>query len=176
MSKYLKRGAYHYHEFSQETPYRHHVLDLVSQIELHVDKRLLLPKAVEVGSGEGLILDQLSKRGFSCRGCDLDQEAVRLSTVMNGLVKLGSVGIFEGQTFDVALLCDVLEHVPDPIAMMAAARALAPVVVIAVPDRHDRHAIHEVDPKSVVSYMETSCKLIHQSRRHARHLMIFDSV
>ena len=176
MSKYQQRGAYHYEEFGKPTTYRLHVLDLVDRIMDHVPKELLLPKVAEIGCGEGLILSQLSRQGFLCEGCDVDLMAVELGKKHGNRVQLGTIDVFKGREFHVVLLCDVLEHVENPALVMADARALAPfgLVVIAVPDRKDRHAIHEVDPRAVKSYMEPNgFECVHQSQRHARHLMIF---
>lgn len=172
MSKYEQRGAYHYDEFKRGTSiYRAHVLDLIEKIERYVKPR---GDVIEIGAGEGLILDQLGQRGFVCDGCDTDPTAVLLATQKRNPVLHGSTELFRGRTADAVLLCDVLEHVKDPIAMMAFARETAPVVVIAIPDREDRHAINKIDPPAVKSYMEPSgWTCVHQSQRHARHLMIF---
>ena len=178
MSKYQQRGAYHYDEFKRETSvYRAHVLDLLAKIEPLVPKELLLPKVVEIGAGEGLILHEIQERfGFETKGCDVDPTAVVLATQLGNRVQLGTIDLFEGHTADVVLLCDVLEHVENPIAVMAAARKIGEfgIVVIAVPDRRDPHAIHVVEPKQIRSYMEPDgWDCIHQSQRHARHLLIF---
>lgn len=174
MSKYEQRGAYHYEEFRRTTSiYRAHVLDLVAKIEEFVPAR---GDILEVGAGEGLILDQLGQRGFVCDGCDVDVTAVLLAKQKGNSVELGSIELYIGRAkkTDAVLLCDVLEHVENPIAVMAAAREIADVVVIAIPDREDRHAIHDVDPAAVKLYMEPSgYECVHQSQRHARHLLIF---
>lgn len=174
MSKYEQRGAYHYDEFRRETSvYRAHVLDLLDKIELHAPAKPHCD-VIEIGAGEGLILDQLGQRGFVCDGCDIDTAAVILAKQKRNPVEHGSIELFQGRKVDLVLLCDVLEHVEDPIAVMAAARELAPMVVIAVPDRRDPHAIHVVEPDAVRSYMEPNgYDCVHQSQRHARHLLIF---
>ena len=190
MSKYQQRGAYHYDEFRRpQSIYRAHVLDLIAQLERFLPKDLLLPKVIEVGAGEGLILREIQERmGLECLGCDLDPTAVLLAKQLGNKVELGTIDVFKGETADVVLLCDVLEHVESPIAVMAAAREhvespiavmaaareLAPMVVIAVPDRRDPHAIHVVEPDVVKGYMEPSgYDCVYQSQRHARHLLIF---
>lgn len=178
MSKYASRGAYHYDEFNDDTTYRAHVLDLVQKIEDHTDKRLLLPKVIEIGSGEGLILDQLTRKGFTCEGCDIDSVAVGLAKIYKNRVYQGSIENFKGRTdASVVLLCDVLEHVESPIAVMAAAREFVGkhgIVVIAIPDRKDKHAINAIGPGFIHLHMEPHLKCVHESRRHARHLMIFE--
>jgi 2-polyprenyl-3-methyl-5-hydroxy-6-metoxy-1,4-benzoquinol methylase len=176
MSKYKQRGAYHYTEFNANTPYRHHVEDLVIQVTGRVSKQLLLPKVIEIGAGEGLILSRFEiHAGYSCKGCDLDMAAVELAHAKKNNVKLGSVEIFAGEKADVVLLCDVLEHVPHPVAMMASACKLAPMVVIAIPDRPDAHAIHEPQPGPFIEAMKRNgFDCVYRAQRHARHLMIFE--
>lgn len=178
MSKYRQRGAYHYDEFSKPTTYRAHVLDLVERVIENVPKALLLPTVIEIGAGEGLILSELQRQGgFVCEGCDVDPEAVSLAAAKGNRVRLGTVDVvFPRREADVVLLCDVLEHVKDPIMVMARASDIGHngIVVIATPDRNDPHAIHEVTPEAIKSYMKpNNFKRIHQSQRHARHLLIF---
>jgi 2-polyprenyl-3-methyl-5-hydroxy-6-metoxy-1,4-benzoquinol methylase len=175
MSKYEKRGAYHYAEFADpKSIYRAHVLDLVDRVMEHVNKKLLLPTVVEIGAGEGLILDQFSRQGLSCRGCDIDATAVRLAKEKGNRVELGSIELFTDQRFDVVLLCDVLEHVKHPLAMLAAACTLSRgLVVVAVPDREDKHAIHAIDLVGVETGLP-GWECLHRAQRHARWFGIFE--
>lgn len=171
MSKYLQLGAYHYELFAKKgDPYREHVLDLIEKIEEHVTTG---GDIYEIGCGEGLIIDQLKQRGFNTEGCDVDQAAVVLGVMKGNLIRKGEC-FLEDREWDAVLLCDVLEHMEDPSAVMAHARSIAPVVIIAVPDRPDRHACHQINPDAVRTYMvQNGFECIHQSRRHARYLWIF---
>jgi 2-polyprenyl-3-methyl-5-hydroxy-6-metoxy-1,4-benzoquinol methylase len=169
MSKYVERGAYHYAEFDDSTtPYHKHVMDLVQRINVFVEG----DRIFEVGAGEGLILRQLSRLGFSCLGCDIDGRAVELAVEKGNDVRLGSIESFEAGSYDAVLMCDVLEHVEDFDRTIEAAQKMAKVVVVAVPDRLDRHAVrqHIVD---AVSTKFLSWELQHIEQRHARWLMIF---
>lgn len=169
-SKYKLRGAYHYWEFNERTPYRNHVEDLVEQVMKHGPKSL-----VEIGAGEGLILSRFEKRGLVCVGCDIDPHAVRLAKREGNKVHLGTVDYFAGQVFDVALLCDVLEHVEDFEGTIEAAQMLAPLVVVATPDRHDPYAVRQPTVDSIITRFK-GWELLHTSQRHARWLMIFGAI
>jgi len=176
MSKYEKRGAYHYAEFADpKSIYRKHVLDLVEKVMEHVNPKLLLPTLAEIGAGEGLILSQFSRQGLSCSGCDTDPTAVRLAAEKGNRVELGSFEVFGGdERFDVVLLCDVLEHVKHPLAMLAAACKLSRgLVVVAVPDREDKHAIHAIDLVGVETGLP-GWEWLHRAQRHARWFGIFE--
>ena len=174
MSKYQQRGAYHYDLFARKgDPYREHVLDLIEQIQ-----KVVGPGAdiFECGCGEGLILSQLTLRGYNCEGCDTDPVAIGLGKAKGNVVFEDEI-FEENRGWDAVLLCDVLEHVKDPIAVMNHAKHIARVVVIAIPDRTDPNAINKITPEDLSLFMEGDptipFKLVHQSQRHARHLMIF---
>lgn len=172
MSKYKLRGAYHYDEFKKDTPYRKHVLDLVEKISEVVPFGSTL---FEVGAGEGLILRKLDEKGYVVEGCDTDRHAVALAYDKGNKVMHGQIDDFteDGDEYGAVLMCDVLEHVNDPISTIMIAKKIAPILVIAIPDRKDRHAQHEVTPEDIESYVGTGYKLVHRSQRHARHLMIY---
>lgn len=176
MSKYRQRGAYHYTEFNANTPYRHHVEDLVIQVSARLKKPM--PKIIEIGAGEGLILSRFQiHAGFMCKGCDTDPVAVDLARYKKNDVKLGSIELFEGEQADAVLLCDVLEHVQEPLEIMEKAVKIAPMVVIACPDREDPHAVNDggSDPGWITRRMQAlGFEVVHKSQRHARHLMIFE--
>lgn len=172
MSKYQKRGAYHYAEFAdKKSTYHAHVIDLLKVVEKHVKPR---GDILDVGAGEGLIMHKLSELGFVCRGCDVDQWAVHLAAEKGNDVIYGMIGHFISQKFDAVLICDVLEHVGDPLNTVGLAKKLAPVVVIAIPDRHDPYAVNELAPNNVLDYFDDlDWKNVHQDQRHARHVFVF---
>lgn len=179
-SKYEVRGAYHYAEFKKDTPYRRHVLDLVEQVTSFVDNRLLFPKLLDIGCGEGLVMSQFSKQGFQCTGLEVDKTAIKLgrekgNTILDNQAGEDMAFVDKIEKFDVVLLCDVLEHTTDPIKVMNIAKQLADIVVVATPDREDKHATHEVRPGSVVDYF-MGWELLHCRQRHARWLMIFKKI
>jgi SAM-dependent methyltransferase len=106
----------------------------------HVE-RLLRTRAerlVEIGCGDGALLAELERRGTAgaLAGFDVSEEAVRAARARG----LERVEAFDGRrlpagadSFDVALLSHVLEHVDDPPALLREAARVAPTVVVEVP-------------------------------------------
>jgi SAM-dependent methyltransferase len=102
---------------------------------------------VEIGCGAGSLLAELAARGVAPRldGFDLSAPAIEIA---------GSHGIpgvraevFDGArvpagdgAYDLAVLSHVLEHVPDPAALLAEAARVAPWVLIEVPLEDNRSA------------------------------------
>lgn len=172
MSKYEDRGAYHYAEFAdKKSIYRAHVLDLLAVVQKHTKPRGDL---LDVGAGEGLISRKLSEAGFVVRGCDVDKRAVELAAEKGNDVILGTIENFVGGHFDAVLICDVLEHVEDPVDVVEQAKRLAPIIVIAVPDRHDPHACNEILANDVLDFFDDAdWKDVHHETRHARHFFVF---
>lgn len=178
MSKYQQRGAYHYAEFKTPgTPYRAHVLDVVRHIEKHVPYP---GNIVDIGCGEGLVLRKLTEMGHRAVGCEVDQHAVKLAHEKGNDVREGMVDVFDGQTFDAALMLDVLEHVKDEDLewTLLSIQDLAPLVFMAVPDRTDPHGFrtftleeikHVFDPVEEDDF-EWEC--LHAETRHARHFVV----
>lgn len=175
MSKYLQRGAYHYDLFATPgDPYREHVLDLVQQIGKVAPKNASI---LEVGAGEGLILSRLEELGYDVAGCDTDREACRLANMKGNEVWLGTLHRFADRAeFDVVLFSDSLEHIEDPDEAIAIAQQMAPVLVIAIPDRNDRHAVRQMVPSDVIKWIGDGWELVHSDTRCARHLMVFQRV
>ena len=104
------------------------------------------PRVLDVGCGTGFLLEQLAGRGFSGIGVDLSPESVEHANR-----RLGEIGASDRLTavvgsayepphgpYDLIALTDVLEHLEDPRACLAALRAqLAPegLLVISTPNR-----------------------------------------
>ena len=106
----------------------------------HVERLLdaRVDRLVEIGCGDGALLAELERRGAagSLHGFDVSEEAVRAARARG----LESVEVFDGRrvpvandAFDAAVLSHVLEHVPDPVALLREAARTAPTVVIEVP-------------------------------------------
>ena len=74
-------------------------------------------KILDVGCGDGRMLDFIRQRSmadYSYTGIDLCEEAIALARVLNGGGKFLSKDIKEiDETFDIVLLIEVLEHIPD---------------------------------------------------------------
>lgn len=103
-------------------------------------------RVLDIGCGTGFLLERLAERGFSGLGIDLSPESVE-----HARRRLAEIGAADRLTavvgsayeppagpFDLIALTDVLEHLEDPRACLAALRAqLAPsgLLVISTPNR-----------------------------------------
>jgi SAM-dependent methyltransferase len=108
----------------------------VSRLERYAGPGRLL----DVGCGEGAFLRAARKRGWEVFGTELTAETARFARESGGLdVRTGGPAEwgFEAGTFDAVTFWHVLEHVPDPVAMLEqCARLLRPggLIVVAVPN------------------------------------------
>lgn len=102
----------------------------------HPQARTLL----EIGSGGGLLIAEAQKLGLEAIGVELSKSLVAAAERLNG-VKLIQ-GIFPhpqlaGKSFDLVFVVDVIEHVENPVQLLAdCAGALAPggLLVVVTPD------------------------------------------
>jgi SAM-dependent methyltransferase len=102
----------------------------------------LSPRSVaEIGCGDGALLAELGARGLAGElyGFEVSEEAARIART-RGAPGLVEVKVFDGArlpvddgAFDVALLSHVLEHVPDPAALLREAARVSRAVVLEVP-------------------------------------------
>jgi 2-polyprenyl-6-hydroxyphenyl methylase/3-demethylubiquinone-9 3-methyltransferase len=92
-------------------------------------------KALDVGSGGGYLSEEIARLGFDVTGVDPSAESVKAATEhagASGLAIRYDLGAGEslpygGDSFDVVLCCDVLEHVRDvPKVIAEIARVLKP--------------------------------------------------
>jgi 2-polyprenyl-3-methyl-5-hydroxy-6-metoxy-1,4-benzoquinol methylase len=79
-------------------------------------------RLLDVGCAMGFLLEVAEQAGFEGWGLDLNPEAVRVAREKFGVriaqAELGA-SAFPGVDFDAVTLIDVLEHVPDPAALLA---------------------------------------------------------
>src|SRR5919199_1492155 len=96
-------------------------------------------RLVEIGCGSGSLLAELAARGVApaLEGFDLSSAAIEIARDQ-GLAGV-RVPASEG-AYDVAVLSHVLEHVPDPAALLAEAARVAAWVVVEVPLEDNRSA------------------------------------
>jgi ubiquinone/menaquinone biosynthesis C-methylase UbiE len=102
----------------------------------------LSPSSVaEIGCGDGALLAELGARGLAgeLHGFEVSREAARIARG-RGAPGLTGVTVFDGsrlpvgdRAFDLALLSHVLEHVPDPGALLREAARVSRAVVLEVP-------------------------------------------
>jgi SAM-dependent methyltransferase len=100
----------------------------------------LLPRSVlDVGCGDGALLSALRARGLAARlaGVEITQQAVVLARARDGV---GPVELYDGErlpfaphAFDLGVLSHVLEHVPDPAALLGEVARVCGAVIVEVP-------------------------------------------
>jgi SAM-dependent methyltransferase len=94
---------------------------------------------LEIGCGDGAVLSELHRRGFGGRlsGVEISQAAV---SIARQRPEIDSVELYDGAhlpvadgTYDLGILCHVLEHVRDPPALLAQAARACRAVLVEVP-------------------------------------------
>lgn len=101
---------------------------------------------VDIGAGEGSVLQSLANRGFGRRYCALDISASGVERIRDrhipGLVDCRQ---FDGYTvpypdanFDLAIMSHVVEHVEHPRLLLNEAARVAKLVFVEVPLEHNR--------------------------------------
>ncbi|HTY96798.1 MAG TPA: class I SAM-dependent methyltransferase [Solirubrobacteraceae bacterium] len=108
-------------------------------IELCARGGLAPSTVLDVGCGDGALLDELSRRGFggTLSGLELSSAAVAIARGRPGLERVEQ---FDGthvpsgdDEYDLGVLSHVLEHVPDPPSLLAEVARACRAVVIEVP-------------------------------------------
>ncbi len=94
---------------------------------------------LEVGCGDGALLSELHRRGFAERLCgvEITQAAVAIARDRE---EIDSVELYDGLhlpaaegAYDLGILSHVLEHVPDPPALLAEVARACRAVILEVP-------------------------------------------
>jgi 2-polyprenyl-3-methyl-5-hydroxy-6-metoxy-1,4-benzoquinol methylase len=176
MSKYLQRGCYHFQEFANpNTTYAKHVDDLIGWLRKLVgeDPNVL---AIDVGCGEGLIMNQLELGlGWKTEGHDIDEIAISMAKRLcpRSTIHKSSEMIGYNPGCDVILFCDSLEHMSHWREQLEWAKPLTNWLVIAVPDRHDPHGEQDFKPDFADTILSEWGDIVHRATRHARHLTIW---
>ncbi len=108
-------------------------------IELCRRAGLAPARTLEVGCGDGALLCELRRRGFGGRlnGVEISEAAVAIARERP---QIDSVTRYDGEhlpdadgAFDLGVLSHVLEHVPDPPALLAEVARVCSAVVLEVP-------------------------------------------
>jgi SAM-dependent methyltransferase len=114
-----------------------HVLALCSRAGLWADGQPT--DTLEVGCGDGALLSELHRRGFGGRlaGVEITQAAVDIARTRG---EIDSVELYDGLhlpaadgAYDLGIVSHVLEHVPDPPALLAEIARACRAVVVEVP-------------------------------------------
>jgi 2-polyprenyl-3-methyl-5-hydroxy-6-metoxy-1,4-benzoquinol methylase len=84
------------------------------------------PRLLDVGCGNGDFLEIARQAGWQAQGVDLDPAAAATARARGFDVRVGGIDALQDKsgTFDMVTLCHVIEHVPDPPAVLASARSL----------------------------------------------------
>jgi SAM-dependent methyltransferase len=110
-----------------------HVVELCSRAGLRPARTL------EVGCGDGALLCELRRRGFggSLHGVEITRAAVQIA---RGRAEIDSVALYDGRhldhadaAYDLGIVSHVLEHVPDPAALLAEVGRVCRAVLMEVP-------------------------------------------
>jgi SAM-dependent methyltransferase len=96
-------------------------------------------RTLEVGCGDGAVLCELHRRGFggALAGVEITESAVQIARARSAI---DSVELYDGlhlaaddSAYDLGVLSHVLEHVPDPPALLAEVARTCRAVVVEVP-------------------------------------------
>lgn len=97
---------------------------------------------LEIGCGRGVVVRYLRDHGVPCRGVELSRAAV--DPDLTDLIETGrdcfTLPDAVRHAVECVLLLDVIEHLPDPVAFLAAVRLAFPAaraVVVTVPARRE---------------------------------------
>jgi len=98
-------------------------------------------RVLDIGAGAGAMLRLLSEKGFAQEYAATDLSQLSVSFLNNhpfpgfvGATKAGADNLpYEDQSFDLAILSHVLEHVPDPVLTLEEAARVAARVCFEVP-------------------------------------------
>jgi SAM-dependent methyltransferase len=115
-----------------------HVLGLCANAGLHPTSTL------EVGCGDGALLSELHRRRFGGRlaGLEITQAAVNIARdrLLGDPRAADSVELYDGRSveaadgaYELGVLSHVLEHVPDPPALLAEVARACKAVIVEVP-------------------------------------------
>lgn len=145
-----------------------HYIDLINNLGISSGKLL------DIGAATGFFMSIAKKRGFNVVGVELSDFAARkgrengLDIVTGDLLNTN----FEGESFDVVTMFDVLEHVPDPKKLISeVSRILKPngLIIVNTPDAESMWAkvlgkrwqlimppehINYFSPKNLSKYLE----------------------
>ncbi len=108
-------------------------------IELCERARVAPRRTLEVGCGDGALLSELHRRGFGgeLAGVEITEAAVQIAAQRS---EIGSVALYDGSrlqepdgAYQLGILSHVLEHVPDPAALLGEVARVCGAVVVEVP-------------------------------------------
>ena len=90
-------------------------------------------KAIDIGCGGGILAESMARKGADVTGIDLSEKALKVAdlhsleagmTMRYELISAEDMAAREAGQYDVVTCMEMLEHVPDPAAIVRAAAAL----------------------------------------------------
>ncbi len=108
-------------------------------------------RLLEVGCGSGAMLKEMAEREWQVEGIDFDPNAVKNARQKGLTVHIGSLQTqsFPSNTFDAIVMSHVIEHVPDPHALLVECeRILKPgaILVSVTPNTNSLgHRVYKTD-------------------------------
>lgn len=101
------------------------------------------PKILEVGCGLGYLTYAMVKGGYNAHGVDISKKAVNEAIKRYGnhysCVDIYELKVEQSQKFDIIILTEVIEHVPDPVAFIGTLKELisdSGRILITTPNKH----------------------------------------
>ena len=93
--------------------------------EISISGKGRRPRLLDIGTGAGALLEEAHRLGFEAEGIDLCEPLVKRAQARGLHVRcLPAEQLADGEPFDVITILDLIEHLPQPLAMLAAARRL----------------------------------------------------
>lgn len=132
--KYENIGAYHWNECNKYAPGNIYNPALEARYSVVVNKVVRKEKALEVGCGDGYLINLVSNYFDEVHGVDDEESAIKLARIMlannrNCIVNKGSCYElkYHDESFDTVFMADVIEHLTYPeMALTEIARVLKP--------------------------------------------------
>lgn len=183
MSKYRDRGPYHFIEFcDKKSDYHKHMDGLLSRIFEHMDRGKM--SVIDIGCGEGLLINLLLTSGdndVAVFGVDADKDAIGMAeTLMPSVVFIHASKIedwpeqFREKTYTIAVFSDSLEHIETWREHLEWAKQHAQKIIIAVPDRHDRHGLRDFKIDSFDEIFKDGWSQWLRYTENCRHVVSFE--
>jgi SAM-dependent methyltransferase len=160
--KYVETGAYHWIQCDRNA--RSYNPPLEARYKVVIDKLGETKRALDVGCGDGYLMNLLRLRCEEAVGIEFDEAGIELAAAK--LAEYPNCNVirascyempFAGQSFDAVLLADVIEHLPEPDkCLKEIGRVLTPdgALFLTTPkwraDRMwDKHHVKEYTPEDL---------------------------
>ena len=97
---------------------------------------------LDIGCGRGIVVEYLRSRGINCIGCETSAAPVpnHLRAIVLESTDIADIPAGQRNSIRGALICDVIEHLADPVAFLHRIASLLPAlkrVLLTVPGRQE---------------------------------------